>query len=106
MVITKGSSSLSSLGRSSGGDGPETLKVGRSVCMLSADRAFRHNRDCDPCLLMNSMVSKPGPSDDINIAELIRDRGRFRLETPSSNSLGQQWACCNLILRKNYYFEI
>lgn len=67
-----------------------------SSLIFSALFAFRHSTLCDPYRLMNSIESNPLPSDDTNIAELIRARlHRFSMATAESSING---TCCYFFL--------
>lgn len=72
-------SASSCLSSSSGGEGPEMESVGNpkwlfcsSREMLSTLLAFLQSLETEPCLLKNSLGSRPGPLFDTKMAELMR----------------------------------
>lgn len=62
--------------------------------MFSALLAFLQSTLWDPWRRRNSMESKPRPSDDTNMAELMRLRVQ-RSEMEVECSSASMWMCCN-----------
>lgn len=74
--------------------------------MFSALFAFRHSTLCEPKRLMNSMESKPRPSDDTKMAEFILARWQRSDITVDGSSVDQcGWMCWSWSNSSTVIFE-
>lgn len=77
-----------------------------SSVIFSALRAFRHSTLCDPCLRKNSIESKPRPSEETKMAELIRLRlQRSAITVDGSSGCQPWWTCCKYTHTKIHYCD-
>lgn len=72
-----------------------------SSVIFSALRALRHSTLCEPWRRRNSIESKPLPSDDTKMAELIRLREHRSDIWVDGSSCHWCWMCCNRATEKN-----
>lgn len=82
----------------------KTVQTFRSSSVIfSALRALRHSTLCDPCLRKNSIESNPRPSEETNMAELMRLRLQRSAITVDGSSGCQPWWTCYKYIMRTFY---